>query len=405
MKHKRRLSFALAPLAVAVAAFVGGVASPPSANADPVSASSGSGVTVPLNTPFATDGGTYTFTSASTKPDVDNMIRFDLGITAQSTDDTKTLYFQSSKFRLRAGTDTYAPVSCSCKWPAALSTENGTVSFVLPDKTTAATFIFLFDPAPKEVPITFATSSTPAESGSLGGDGVTVPLNTPFSSGEGSYTITAASAKPDVDGKIRLDLGLKAQSTDDTSTLYFQSSKFRLTAGSETYAPDSCSCEWPAALSTQKGTVSFVVPKNTTKATFVIEFQDGSKSVPVTLSPGGGTGSSSPQKRSSDDGEVTSKPAGDPTDFPAEDPTEKKSLAAPTIDLEAILAGVAVNITDHSGVASNCTYTAPLVFRDFKLPANGTATVKIVPLAKLGIPYPISIACDNGAKLDTTAVW
>ena len=83
----------------------------------------------------------------------------------------------------------------------------------------------------------------------------------------------------------------------------------------------------------------------------------------------------------------------------------EQGARAPNVTFGPILGGVAAAITDHSGVASKCTYTAPLVIRDFKLPANGTATVNIVPLAQLGITYDIHIACDNGTKLDTTAVW
>jgi hypothetical protein len=83
-------------------------------------------------------------------------------------------------------------------------------------------------------------------------------------------------------------------------------------------------------------------------------------------------------------------------------PEEKKPLEPPTVDFNPIFGGVAATITDHSGVASKCTYNSSIVNRDFSLPANGSATVNIVPLVPLGIDYDVHVKCDNGTSLDTT---
>jgi hypothetical protein len=80
-------------------------------------------------------------------------------------------------------------------------------------------------------------------------------------------------------------------------------------------------------------------------------------------------------------------------------------LQGPTADFNPILGGVAATITDHSGVASKCTYSSGIVNRSFSLPANGNATVDIVPLAPLGITYDVHVKCDNGTSLDTSTTF
>lgn len=279
MTPKRRMNFVLASVAVAIAAAVGGMTSSPPANAD-------SAVTVPLNTPFTSKTVTYTITSASTKPDVDGKIRLDMVIKADNNG-KYDLNFWDSTFRLRVGTDQIAPQSRLDELVEGNSSKTGSIWFVLPSTTTAATFIILFDP-PKEVPITFNASSIPAVPGSQGGDGVTVPLNTPFSSGTSTWMITSATAKPDVGGKVKLDLGVNADN-QDRYDMDFSNSTFRLLAGTETYAPTSCSCQLVAANSTQNGTLSFLVPSSITAATLAIKFAGGDKSVPITLNAIGGT--------------------------------------------------------------------------------------------------------------------
>jgi hypothetical protein len=90
---------------------------------------------------------------------------------------------------------------------------------------------------------------------------------------------------------------------------------------------------------------------------------------------------------------------------PVEVPEEKKPLEPPTVAFNAIFGGVAATITDHSGVASNCTYSSSILKRNFSLPANGSTTVNIVPLAPLGIDYDVHVKCDNGTSLDTSTTF
>ena len=90
---------------------------------------------------------------------------------------------------------------------------------------------------------------------------------------------------------------------------------------------------------------------------------------------------------------------------PVEVPEEKKPLEPPTVAFNPIFGGVAATITDHSGVASNCTYSSSILERNFSLPANGSKTVNIVPLARLGIDYDVHVKCDNGTSLDTSTTF
>ena len=91
-------------------------------------------------------------------------------------------------------------------------------------------------------------------------------------------------------------------------------------------------------------------------------------------------------------------------------PAEAKPLKPPTIDFKPInlgfvTTGLEATITDRSGVASNCTYTSSVVSRDFALPANGRATVKITPLVPTGTTFDVNVTCDNGTSLDTTTTF
>lgn len=271
-----RMTLALASAAVAICAFAG----PPVAAADPETERASS-VTAPLNSPITENEVTYTLTSATLENDVDDSVRLDIGVTA-AAGDGYGLNFWDSSFRLSAGSETYAPVSGLNELVDANSTKSGTISFVVPDTTTAATLVISFPgDVEKDVPLTLDAGAI-SQTGSDGGDGVTVPLNTPFSSGEVTYTITAATAKAVADQSIQLDLVIKAAAGDGYG-LNFWDSSFRLTVGTESYAPVSDLNEIVEANSTKSGTVSFVVPNTTTAATLVISFTDGDKSVPVTF--------------------------------------------------------------------------------------------------------------------------
>jgi hypothetical protein len=118
---------------------------------------------------------------------------------------------------------------------------------------------------------------------SASGYRVELPLNTPFRSDTVTYTIQSATAAPDIDGSIRINLEIKA-SNEGRYDLNFWDSTFRLRVGGETYAPVSGLNELVAGSSTKTGTVSFVVPDSTPSAELAILFQSGERTVPVTIS-------------------------------------------------------------------------------------------------------------------------
>jgi hypothetical protein len=72
---------------------------------------------------------------------------------------------------------------------------------------------------------------------------------------------------------------------------------------------------------------------------------------------------------------------------------------APTVTFKTILGGREADITDHSGLSSQCTYEDDSnVNRSFALPANSTYTVKIVPAMPKFRDVNVIVTCDNGTK-------
>ena len=70
----------------------------------------------------------------------------------------------------------------------------------------------------------------------------------------------------------------------------------------------------------------------------------------------------------------------------------------PTLKPEPVFGGLVVHITDNSGKTSNCHYASEVVNRDFKLNANSTFDLKIVPAVPLGRAWPVTVTCENGAS-------
>ena len=64
--------------------------------------------------------------------------------------------------------------------------------------------------------------------------------------------------------------------------------------------------------------------------------------------------------------------------------------------------GLEANITDRSGVASQCTYAMDDVNRSFGLAANSTFDLKIVPAIPRFRDRNVTITCDNGTKTQAT---
>jgi YD repeat-containing protein len=74
----------------------------------------------------------------------------------------------------------------------------------------------------------------------------------------------------------------------------------------------------------------------------------------------------------------------------------------PTVSFDPILGGLNVHITDRSGVTSQCTYDADGFTRAFRLEANKSTDLKIVPAIPKFDNWNITITCDNGTSTKTT---
>ena len=76
--------------------------------------------------------------------------------------------------------------------------------------------------------------------------------------------------------------------------------------------------------------------------------------------------------------------------------------APPSIAWSQGLGTLTAHITDHSGVASQCSYSSELVNRDFALPANGSFDVVIAPAVPAFRNWDVTVSCDNGAVANTS---
>jgi hypothetical protein len=77
----------------------------------------------------------------------------------------------------------------------------------------------------------------------------------------------------------------------------------------------------------------------------------------------------------------------------------------PSLALDPGIGSLTIHVTDHSGVGSTCQYSSDFVNRSFKLPANGTADLKVVPAVPLFIDHQVDITCDNGTATHTSAFF
>jgi hypothetical protein len=74
----------------------------------------------------------------------------------------------------------------------------------------------------------------------------------------------------------------------------------------------------------------------------------------------------------------------------------------PTVDFSPTIGGLNVHITDRSGVTSQCTYNADGFTQSFRLEANKSTDLKIVPAIPKFDNWDISVDCDNGTSTKTT---
>jgi hypothetical protein len=94
---------------------------------------------------------------------------------------------------------------------------------------------------------------------------------------------------------------------------------------------------------------------------------------------------------------------GDTLPPPPPPPAPPAPKLGPTASFHPILGGLEADITDRSGVASQCTYVMDNVNRSFGLAANATFELKIVPLIPNFRDRSVTITCDNGTKTQATA--
>jgi hypothetical protein len=74
----------------------------------------------------------------------------------------------------------------------------------------------------------------------------------------------------------------------------------------------------------------------------------------------------------------------------------------PTVSFKTIVGGREADITDRSGVSSQCTYATDNFNRSFALPANGNYALKIVPAIPQFKNWTVTITCDNGTSTTVT---
>jgi hypothetical protein len=112
---------------------------------------------------------------------------------------------------------------------------------------------------------------------------VDLPLNRSYKSGTVAYSVTGATAEPDVDNQLRLSFTIHAVNSGRYD-LNFWDRSFRVVAGAESYAPTSGLDDIVHGDATGTGTVEFVIPAAVTEAKLVFRYVEGERTVPFTIS-------------------------------------------------------------------------------------------------------------------------
>ncbi|MFS0900843.1 hypothetical protein [Mycolicibacterium litorale] len=79
--------------------------------------------------------------------------------------------------------------------------------------------------------------------------------------------------------------------------------------------------------------------------------------------------------------------------------------AGPTISFDPVIGGLVAHITDRSGVTSQCEYRSDFYTRTFRLEANSTFDLRIVPAIPEFRDRPVDITCDNGTETHTSTFF
>jgi hypothetical protein len=144
-------------------------------------------------------------------------------------------------------------------------------------------------------------------------------------------------------------------------------------------AKNACAAAVSNDFGEEKGAQAATIAAAETSAKGMLENQQGAK----TIVSGCSSGQTGPP----------------PPDNPPPPPTP---LQGPTVTFEKVVGGLVVHITDRSGVASQCTYTADDYNRSFGLAANSTYDLRIVPAVPRFKNWDVTVACDNGTTTHTT---
>ncbi len=87
---------------------------------------------------------------------------------------------------------------------------------------------------------------------------------------------------------------------------------------------------------------------------------------------------------------------------PPNSPNPPAPLQGPTVSFKTIVGGREADITDRSGVSSQCTYATDNFNRGFALQAHSTYNLKIVPAVPQFKNWTVTITCDNGTSTTAT---
>jgi len=143
-------------------------------------------------------------------------------------------------------------------------------------------------------PAAVSTSPTTAgptagNTGTTVGEGfaVGIPLNTTYKSGTVAYSVSAATAEPDIDDQLRLTLTIRVVNTA-AYDLGLWDRNFGVVVGTDLYAATSGLNKIVHGNSTGSGQAVFVLPDSTRDATLVFRFLEGERSVPFTITKSAG---------------------------------------------------------------------------------------------------------------------
>jgi hypothetical protein len=133
---------------------------------------------------------------------------------------------------------------------------------------------------------------SPAPAGATGAPAggrfaVAIPLNTSYKSGTVAYSVTAATAEPDVDDQLRLTLTVRAVNSAPYD-MGLWDRNFGVVVGADSFAATSGLNKIVHGNSTGSGQAVFVLPANTTDAKLVFRFLEGDRTVPFTVTPSAG---------------------------------------------------------------------------------------------------------------------